>query len=111
MIAPRTGELKELVDILNVGSPFSVDGSGAIISTFAINVPAKISPLGGNLDQETQQHQQFSQGYDIWIRIINGISAFQQIQWGFKRLVMTGPPEIFGRWLLIHTEERISRNL
>jgi SPP1 family predicted phage head-tail adaptor len=111
MILPRIGELKDLIDIVNVTAPYDLTGAGTVVSTFARNVRAKISPLGGSLNEETQQIQVFSQTYNIWIRYLTGVTAFQQIEWSGTRLVMTGPPEDFGRWLLIHAEERTSRKL
>ena len=113
MILPRTGELKERIDILNVREPFDINWVGAVVSVFAAGVRAKITPLGGDLVESTQGTQTGRQTYDIWIRYRQGVTAFQQIDWGGRRLVLTGPPEeIFRRrWLLIHAEERISRNI
>ncbi len=111
MIAPSIGELKDLIGIVNVTVPYGLDGAGTIVSTFKSNVRAKIEPLGGGLTEESQQIQSYNQGYNIWIRHINGVTAFQQISWSGKRLVMTGPPEKIGRWLLLHAEERTTREL
>jgi hypothetical protein len=113
MIPPRTGELKELIDILNVREPFDIDWVGTIVSTFAAGVRAKITPQGGDIVESTQETQTGSQAYDIWIRFREGVTAFQQIDWGGRRLVPTGPPEeiLRRRWLLIHAEERTSRKI
>jgi head-tail adaptor len=113
MILPRTGELKERIDILNVREPFDVNWAGTIVSTFAAGVRAKITPQGSDIVESTQETQTGSQAYDIWIRFREGVTAFQQIDWGGRRLVLTGPPEeiIRRRWLLIHAEERTSRKI
>ena len=108
MIPPRTGELKERIDILNVREPFDINWVGTVVSIFAADVRAKIIPRGGDIIESTQDAQTSRQAYDIWIRYRLGVTAFQQIDWGGRRLVLTGPPEeIFRRrWLLIHAEER-----
>lgn len=108
---PRIGELRDTIAILNVTAPYDANGAGTVVSTFASNVRAKVSPLGGDLREETQEHQQYTQRYDIWIRYLKGVTAFQQLDWGGTRLIQTGPPEDFGRWLLLHAEERTSRRL
>jgi len=104
MITPRIGEFRELIDILNVGSPYSVDGSGTVISTFKSSIAAVVNPLGGKRDVETQQIQKFSQSYDIWIRYISGVTSFQQIVWDDLRMIMRAPPEKIGNFLLIHAD-------
>jgi len=115
MILPTIGELTEKVDILNVAPPYSVDGSGTIVSTFRSNVRAKIVPLGGINIIETQQSQAYVQRYDVWIRRLTGVTSFQQLDWSGTRLAMTAPPETFGasnpRWILIHAEARNSRKI
>ena len=113
MILPRTGELKEQIDILNVREPYDVNCVGTVVSTFAAGVRAKITPQGGDIIESTQETQAARQAYDIWIRFREGVTAFHQIDWGGRRLVLTGPPEeiIRRRWLLIHAEERTARNI
>ena len=113
MILPRTGELKERIDILNIREPFDLNWVGTIYSTFATGVPAKIIPRGGDIIESTQETQTGRQAYDIWIRYRSGVTAFQQIDWRGRRLVLTGPPEeiVRRRWLLIHAEERTARNI
>jgi len=106
---PLIGEMKDLIKILNVTAPYSVNGEGTLVSEFMANVRAKVEPLGGNMLDETQQTQAYSQAYNIWIRYVSGVTPFQQIEWQSKRLVMTGPPEKISNWLLLHAEERTSR--
>jgi hypothetical protein len=112
MIFPRTGELKELIDILNVREPFDINWVGTVVSTFAAGVRAKITPLVGDLVESTQETQTGRQAYNVWIRYREGVNAFQQINWGGRRLVLTGPPEEISRrrWLLIQAEERTDKN-
>ena len=113
MILPRTGELKERIDIINVREPYDINWVGTVVSMFASGISAKITPRGGDIIESTQEIQTGRQACDIWIRFREGITAFQQIDWGGRRLVLTGPPEeiIRRRWLLIHAEERTDRNL
>jgi len=111
MITPRISELIEKIDILNVTAPYDTNWGGTIVSTFARNVWAKIEPLGGGLIAEDQQQQVANQPYNIWIRDREGVTAFQQLDWEGTRLVMTGPPEEIGTYLLIHAEARTSRGL
>ena len=113
MILPRTGELKELIDILDVREPYDTNWAGTVVSTLAAGVRAKITPLGGDIVESTQETQTCRQAYDIWIRYRGGVTAFQQIDWGGRRLVLTGPPEEISRnrWLLIHAEERTDKTL
>ena len=112
MITPTIGELNELIDILEVGPPFSVTGAGTVISTFRSNVWAKIVPLGGADISDTQQTQAYTQHYNVWIRTISGITAFQQFDWTGTRLTQTAPAEAIGRsWLLLHVEEKMVRSI
>ena len=113
MILPRTGELKERIDILNVREPFDINWVGTVASTFATGVSAKVIPRGGDIIESTQENRTGRQAYYIWIRYRPGVTAFQQIDWNGRRLVLTGPPEeIFRRrWLLIHAEERTTGKL
>jgi len=112
MITPAIGELKDVISIIEVTKPFlASSGAGTLVSTVADSIRAKVEPLGGDLYEETQQIQTYRQVYRIWIRYRDGITAFQQIIYGTKRLIMTGPPEDFDRWLLLHAEERFSQTV
>jgi head-tail adaptor len=112
MITPNIGELQDVISIINVTSPYKKSTmEGTLVSTHASNIRAKIEPLGGEMYEETQAMQTYRQSYRIWIRYLAGVTAFQQITYGTKRLIMNGPPEDFGRWLLIHAEERFSRTV
>lgn len=109
MITPTIGELRESIDILNVGKPYGVNGAGTVLSTFRSSVRAKIVPLGGELVSDTQARQTYAERYDVWIRHIAGVNAFQQLDWAGTRLAQTAPPETIGRWILFHAEEATSR--
>ncbi len=113
MILPRTGELRERINILNVREPYDINWVGTVVSRIASGVSAKITPRGSDIVESTQEIQTGSQAYDRWIRFREGVTAFHQIDWGGRRLVLTGPPEeiVHRRWLLLHAEERTSRNL
>jgi len=113
MILPRPGELKESIDILNVREPFDVNWVGTIVSKFAAGVRAKITPRGGDIVESTQETQTARQIYDVWIRYREGVTAFQQIDWGGRRLALTGPPEeiVRRKWLLVHAEELMDRKI
>jgi head-tail adaptor len=111
MIHPKIGELSETINIVEVESPFSIDGTGTIKSTVARNLRAKVEPLGGSVLDATHQKKMSAQDYRIWIRNRDDVTAFQQIVWGTKRLVMTGPPEDFDLWMLLHAQERIIQSI
>jgi head-tail adaptor len=111
MILPAIGELKEVLDIVNVTAPYQLDGSGKIISKFCSGIRAKVDYGGGQLADQTQKIQIYTQDYRIWIRYRRGVAAFQQIVWRGKRLVITAPPEPFGQFLLINAQETISRTI
>jgi len=113
MNTPRIGEMKERINLIEVTSPFNIYGEGTLASTFASNVPAKIEYLAGGENEETEQVQSATQGFNVWIRYKAGVTAFQQIVWGSRRLVMTGPPEeiVRRRWILIHAKGSTDRKL
>jgi head-tail adaptor len=113
MNLPEISELTERIDILEVAAPYDIDGSGTKTATFAAGIWAKVEPLAGGLTDTTQQEQTARQPYNIWIRYIDGVTPFQQLDWGGDRLVMTAPPEeiVSSRWILIHAEQRTSRKL
>ncbi len=112
MITPRIGELTEKIDIINVTSPYDKIWTGTLVSYAARSLWAKVEPLAGGMTEVTQQEQVSTQPYNIWIRYRDGITAFQQIEYEGRRLVMTGPPEEIGNaWLLIHAEEAIGRTI
>jgi head-tail adaptor len=106
MQTPNPGELRELIDIVNVVTPFSLTGAGVITAYQGTSIRAKIVPIGGSIGELDQGEKIAHQGYTIWIRYRAGVTPFQQIIWGSKRLTMTAPPEDFNKhWLLIHAQE------
>jgi head-tail adaptor len=112
MNLPHIGELKERIDILNVSAPYSTEMKGLVVSVAVSGLWAKIEPLGGSVDVENMQVQTCAQEYRIWIRCREGLTPWQQIQWGSKQLAITGPIEnMEKRFLLIHAQERTSRSL
>ena len=112
MIMPKIGELRDRLDIINVTSPYNEEGAGTYESTAAAGLWAKIEPLGGEVGVQAMQTQSCIQAYRVWIRYREGLTPWQQIQWGDKRLLITGPLEKFNRrFILIHAEERTNRNL
>jgi hypothetical protein len=112
MIVPRIGELVESVSILNVTLPYSVEGYGTEESIYRAGVRAKVEPLGGQKEELTQQIQSFTQYYRLWIWYDEGVTAFQEISWGGRRLVITSPPERIGSaWLLINCREIVTRQV
>jgi len=118
MIPPRIGELREYIKIYNVTVPYDGESEGTL-TTIKARAWAKITPLAGGLNETTLQEQTSTQGFDVWIRYISGVTAFQQIIWGSKRLVQTGPPEEFDRygvnngkdWILLHTQHKLTRTV
>jgi head-tail adaptor len=109
---PNFSDLDERIDILNVTAPYDANGNGTIVSVAAANIWASVEPLGGDLGAITQNLQQCTQAYRVWIRSRTGLEPWQQIRWGDKRLVISGPLEDFeSRFTLIHAEEKTSRSL
>jgi len=111
MIHPSAGELRELVDIIEVRPPYNAaTGAGTAAETYAAAVWAKIEPLGGGIEAETMQEKICRQQYRIWIRYRDGITPFQQLEWKGMRLVIDGPPEKMDQWLLLHAYSTTTRN-
>ena len=107
MNLPQAGELRDLIDIISVAPPFPIVGKAQKTDTIAANVWAKIDPLGGGMDEENMQVFSVRQAYSIWIRRRPELSPFHQIEWGDRRLIITGPIEEFNnQWQLIHAEHR-----
>jgi SPP1 family predicted phage head-tail adaptor len=112
MILPKIGELKEVIDVLNVTAPYNMEMKGTVVSVAAASLWAKIEPLGGSVDIESQQVQTCAQEYRVWIRYCEGLNPWQQIRWGAKQLAIMGPIEnMQNRFLLIHAQERTSRSV
>lgn len=112
MILPHIGELKERIDILNVTAPYDQERVGTIVSVAAAGLWAKIEPLGGDVGVEAMNVQTCIQAYRVWIRYMPGLGPWQQIRWGSRRLSIAGPLEEMGRrFILIHAEERTSREI
>jgi len=103
MNLPSAGELKELINILDVAAPYSAaTGAGTMTKTAARNVWAKVEPLGGGMDAETMHEQSCRQQFRIWIRYRDGVNAFQQLEWQGRRLILDGPPEVMQQWILLN---------
>lgn len=110
MIAPNASDLKETISIITVKVPYDGNDLGTVVSTFA-TCKAQVIPLGGSVEATTQEERQYNQIYRIFTRWITGVTPFQQILWGTKRLIMTQPPEDLDnkhRWLLIHATEPVT---
>lgn len=112
MILPAIGEMKDKIDIINVDPPYNSEMKGTQTSVAAAGIWAKIEPLGGSVDIESQQVQTAMQEYRIWIRYRDGLTPWMQIKWGTKQLAITGPLEnMQNRFLLIHAQERTSKTV
>ena len=113
MNAPRISDLTDSIDFLNVKEPYSIEGTGTEVSKYKRNVRAYIEPAGGGqLTAETQKIQAYVQNYRVWIWYDSGVTAFMQIAWSSRRLVIVAPPEQIGNnWLLINCQETVSRKL
>ncbi len=106
MREPTAQELTELITIRNVVKPFDGHGEGTL-SEDVIRVRARVQAQGGSMQGDTQEQQISIQPYDIAIRYVRGLTAFMQIEWNGKILVITGPPYDpwnTRRWLLINAE-------
>jgi head-tail adaptor len=108
MNAPTAQELRHLITIINVEAPYTEGGEGTELSTHA-RVRARIYDMGGSLQGgENIQEQQSVQSFEITIRYIPDVTAFQQIKWGTRRLVITAPPSNWtaaNKWLVIQAQE------
>jgi len=112
MKLPGLGELKELIDILEVCPPFNAaTGEGIVKKKLAEGVWAKIEPLGGGMDAETMDVQSCRQQYRIWIRYLEGVTAFHQLEWSGRRLIIDGPLEHMEQWLLLHAYSVTTRKI
>jgi len=113
MITPGSGagELRETIDILEVREPYSITGEGTVVKEIASGIRAKIEPLGGSVAAETMQIQESRQQYRVWIRYRDGVTAFQQLQWRGRRLMIDGPPEHLEQWILLHVYSVTVRKL
>jgi hypothetical protein len=103
----RAQELKHTISIINVTEPFTEGGEGTYESTYA-TMRARIYEQGGSMEGNTIEDQVATQTYEIAMRYIQGVTAFQQIVWGNKRLVMTDVPINWSqanRWLIFHARE------
>jgi head-tail adaptor len=113
MNAPSISELTERINIIEVGAPFDLDGVGTKTATLATGIWAKVDPLAGGTTDTTQQRITARQPYNIWVRYLEGVTAFQQIEYDGDVLIMTAPPEeiVSDTWLLIHAEQRTHKAL
>ena len=102
MNLPQAGELRELIDIVEVTAPFHSSGEGIVTAVIATGVWAKIEALGGGMDAETMQVRSCRQTYRIWIRKRSDITPFNQLVWRGQRLIIDGPTEPMEQWMLLH---------
>jgi len=100
MDVPYAGEIKrEQVAILEVGAPFRNTGEGKVVKEIALNIPAKIEPLGGYLAPDTMDTLVYRQRYRVWIRYRPGVTAFHQLRWRDKQMKIDGVIEHSRLWL------------
>jgi SPP1 family predicted phage head-tail adaptor len=110
--------MREKITIMHVTAPYDGSDEGTEVSLYH-DVWAKVTPTAGGLVETTLQEQTASQTYDIWIRYLSGVKAWQQIKWQGQRLVMTAPPESFDRygtkagtvWMLLHAVNKTTRTI
>jgi SPP1 family predicted phage head-tail adaptor len=115
MIVPKIHELRERITLVTVTAPYNVQGQGSEFKTFRADIKAKFEPLGGGSLESTQQTQEYSQDWNVWIRYIKGVTAFMQVIWQTKndrQLIFTAPPEEMEnrQWLLLHCQEIIGKH-
>jgi hypothetical protein len=113
MTIPRAEELRQRIRIINVTEPFIEGGEGTEVSTHA-RARARIYAEGGSMEGNTLEDQIATQTYEVTMRYIKGVTAFQQIVWGSKRLVMTDVPVNWSqanRWLVFHARETTLHNV
>ena len=93
MPIPTAQELNQkLIFKAPTGARNAVSGVAATLTT-VVTLWAKVTDLGGDVEQTEQSDHAFRQRYEIWIRYSDSVTAFQQIVWGTKTLVQTSPPQ------------------
>ena len=93
MAIPIAQELNQFITFKTpTGARNAVSGVAATLTT-VLSVWAKITDLGGDVEQTEQGDHAFRNRYEIWTRYSASITAFQQIVWGSKTLVITSPPQ------------------
>ena len=114
MAIPIAQELNQLITFQTATGAKLLRGGRVTLVTYT-TAYARITELGGFLETETMELQAANQRYDIWTRYIAGVTAFMQILWGTKALVILAPPvkviDGEGRqWLQISAEEKTESN-
>lgn len=93
MPIPTAQELNQKVIFKTPSGARNATTDVAATLTTVITLWAKVTDLGGDVEQTDQQTHAQRQRYEIWTRYSDLITAFLQIAWGSKTLVITSPPQ------------------
>ena len=110
MAIPRAQELNQLITFqTKTGARNAVTGEAAVPITFT-TAWAKITAQGGSVEETTQSSEAAVQSFEIWCRYDATVTAFMQIEWGTRHLIITGPPqEVIDsnnrRWMILTAQE------
>ena len=109
MATPTAQELNQkLIFKTASGSRNAVTGIAKTLTTVA-TMWARVSDLGGDIEQTEQSEHAQRKRYEIWTRWSDSITGFQQIVWGTKTLIITSAPQqiIDGSnryWMMVQAE-------
>ena len=112
MAIPTAQELNQKITFsTRSGARNAVKKTAENLTTYA-TAYARITAMGGNLQDSSQGNEASVQVYEIWCRWNSGVTAFMEILWGTRKFIQTGPPQKVtdsnGRhWMLITAEETI----
>lgn len=112
MAVPTAQELNQKVIFKTPsGARNAVSGVAATLTT-VVTLWAKITDVGGDVEQTEQSDHAVRQRYEIWTRYSASITALQQLVWGTKTLVLTSPPQKItdaqNRWWTVCQAEHIT---
>lgn len=117
MSLPLAQELTEYITFKTVSGTLNASTGKASSSVTYANAYARIEEMGGTIDEPPdQQHQSETHNYEIITQYLSGVTAFMEIAWGSKTLVITDAPQKqFDRnnrqWLIIHASETLESDV
>jgi len=107
---PRAQQLKEYITFQTKSGARNAVTNIAVSPTTYASCYARITELGGGIEETSHGGEAQRQGYEIWCRYDSGITGFMQILWGTRHFVITAPPQEVRdynnrRWMVIQAEE------
>ena len=112
MATPTAQELtQKLVFKTPSGSRNAATGVASILTTVD-TFWGRVTDLGGDVEQTDQSEHIARKRYEIWTRYSADITAFQQVVWGTKTLIITSAPQKIidgsNRWWLVMQAEHVT---